>query len=374
MNCKACFDYEGNTVLHWATRGDNLKLVEYLIKEVGCDATVKNATSVTAYDFSEHARIRQYLLPIQLQAETKECLANGGQGLAAGIDLGGAQRQMYANLAPPPAAAVMASPPPTGHPPPTVAAAAMGGSAGGYGANSMTSRYVAYTPGSTNIYGGAMVPQPAPAPVVVQQPSQYSYHPQQQQQQQQSMDPPAPSESSIPAPVPSPTVNGNNDPVAAGPMPGPGPSQEAPVSANKKTQQPLFTALPPPPFYNKPAVTKTAPRERLRPDGFHSSSSDVALQKKYGHVKQELGDLPPPPISNGSANGFSFSAYAAPPPVVNVAAPPIPVDPVVAPSMANASIIGNQVPPQQNFAPPPNMNYAASNPAPPQEEEEGDFM
>eukprot|EP00551_Chaetoceros_affinis_P008143 CAMPEP_0203683786 /NCGR_PEP_ID=MMETSP0090-20130426/47703_1 /ASSEMBLY_ACC=CAM_ASM_001088 /TAXON_ID=426623 /ORGANISM="Chaetoceros affinis, Strain CCMP159" /LENGTH=1339 /DNA_ID=CAMNT_0050552941 /DNA_START=34 /DNA_END=4053 /DNA_ORIENTATION=- len=61
----------------------------------------KNIYGQTPYDVTQSDSIRQYLLPIQLQAETRECLKNGGVGLPAGCDLGGLKIE-NSNLGPPP--------------------------------------------------------------------------------------------------------------------------------------------------------------------------------------------------------------------------------------------------------------------------------
>ena len=42
-------------------------------------------------------------------------------------------------------------------------------------------------------------------------------------------------------------------------------------------------------------------------DGFHSSSSDPALQQKYGHVKETVNVAPPPIAPAGSASYSLFS-------------------------------------------------------------------
>ena len=58
-------------------------------------------------------------------------------------------------------------------------------------------------------------------------------------------------------------------------------------------------------------------KAKFRPDGFHSSSSDVSLQKKYGHSSHgttPAAAIPPPPSSGNSAgppSGGSSNPYAA---------------------------------------------------------------
>ena len=41
-------------------------------------------------------------------------------------------------------------------------------------------------------------------------------------------------------------------------------------------------------------------------DGFHTSASDPALQKKYGHTKNKI-DIAPPPIFNTVNNNNNFN-------------------------------------------------------------------
>lgn len=108
------FDAQGNTPLHYAcssTHPAALDLVKLFVIEYNVSVTVKNAMGQTPYDVSKQDRIRQYLLPIQLQRETQECLDNGGQGLPPGIDLGGLSINRH--LPPPPMAPTMGSVPPT---------------------------------------------------------------------------------------------------------------------------------------------------------------------------------------------------------------------------------------------------------------------
>ncbi len=102
-------DAAGNTVLHYAclsTSHNAFSFVQFLIEayksySVQHGISQKNNSGETAYDVARNDMIRQYLLPIQLQFETQECLNNGGVGLPQGIDLGGLKIQNR-NLAPPP--------------------------------------------------------------------------------------------------------------------------------------------------------------------------------------------------------------------------------------------------------------------------------
>lgn len=63
-------DVQGNTALHHAARNGNLDMVKVLV-ERGCSVLAKNNSNQTAYDVSEaHHFVRQYLLPLQFQAES----------------------------------------------------------------------------------------------------------------------------------------------------------------------------------------------------------------------------------------------------------------------------------------------------------------
>jgi len=85
-------DSEGNTALHCAAMGTlpgALEVVKLLVQEMAADVSLKNSAGQTPYNAAPLNAVRQYLLPLQLQKETKEALANGGQGLIPGMDMGG---------------------------------------------------------------------------------------------------------------------------------------------------------------------------------------------------------------------------------------------------------------------------------------------
>ena len=88
-----------------------------LIQEYGASAMSKNSQGQTPYDASTVNSVRQWLLPLQLQAETQYALDNGGAGLPPGIDLGGL-RVKNLNLPPPPTFGATPSPGPAGGMPP----------------------------------------------------------------------------------------------------------------------------------------------------------------------------------------------------------------------------------------------------------------
>lgn len=50
----------------------------------------------------------------------------------------------------------------------------------------------------------------------------------------------------------------------------------------------------------------------FKPDGFHSSSSDPALQLKYGHIKQEINIAPPPIAPTAGQYSMYGTANTAP--------------------------------------------------------------
>jgi hypothetical protein len=90
-------DNEGNNALHFACMSQHpnaLPIVKKILEIVGKEQVpyylnMRNGLGQTPYDAATLNSIRQYLLPIQLQAETQAALDNGGQGLPPGIDLPG---------------------------------------------------------------------------------------------------------------------------------------------------------------------------------------------------------------------------------------------------------------------------------------------
>lgn len=196
-------DLAGNTPLHYAsmsTAPNGLDMIKLLITNYGASVVARNAQGQTPYDVAILNSIRQYLLPIQLQAETQIALDNGGQGLPPGIDLGGMQIK-NSTMAPPP---TFAGPP----------------------GNTTTSTSTVQSP---NVSTGAT----------------------------------SPSQTTQVTPAPS--------------------SRE----------------------YSRVGSSSAALGGKYRADGFHSSSSDVSLQKKYGHATVGTYSNIAPPPSSGNSVGVS---------------------------------------------------------------------
>jgi len=61
-------DQNGNSPLHYAAKYGHLDLCKYLV-ERGSMVNIKNKQLQTPYDISESHAVRQYLLPLQFQAE-----------------------------------------------------------------------------------------------------------------------------------------------------------------------------------------------------------------------------------------------------------------------------------------------------------------
>uniref|UniRef100_A0A7S3KVZ5 Uncharacterized protein n=1 Tax=Amphora coffeiformis TaxID=265554 RepID=A0A7S3KVZ5_9STRA len=288
-------DSGGNTVLHCAAscaQPVGLDLVKVLVQEMGANVCAKNYQGQTPYDVASLNNIRQFLLPIQLQQETREAIANGGTGLPPGIDMGGLKIQ---NAPPPPVPGAMGGgppPPQVGHPP-----------------QGMTSPMA---------QGGPSSPYPQP-------PNPFG----------QSIT--TPSTSQGPSPYPQPPYSGSAPminqsvtsqqataaalapPPPAAQMMGSPPNQTAPPAPGQQQQPATTTSSAPAPAsgggkheyaltgYSSAAIYKSAPGSGgIRPDGFHSSSSDKRLQQKYGHEQsQQYAHIPPPPSSGSSLGALS---------------------------------------------------------------------
>jgi hypothetical protein len=237
-------DGEGNTPLHSACMSknpDNLALIKRLVEIVGKPAVgVKNNAGQTPYDVATLNSIRQYLLPIQLQAETQAALDNGGVGLVPGMDLCGL-RVTPKNVAPPPTMTMM-------QPPPAVSP----------------------SPGYSRSVSGPL-PGAANSPVESSQPS-----------------------SMFATPSPHPPVRSASSPDDMGtsrPPPAPPSSGGGGQYAYRGSSSAAMTTV-----------------KGIKPDGFHSSSSDKNLQEKYGHQAVNSGTaLPPPPSSGNSVGSYGMT-------------------------------------------------------------------
>jgi hypothetical protein len=369
------FDAQGNTPLHYACASSHpaaLDLVKLLVTEYNVSVTVKNAMGQTPYDMSKQDRIRQYLLPIQLQRETQECLDNGGQGLPPGIDLGGLSINRH--LPPPPMAPTMGSAPP--------AVASMGKYAipsYGMGApNTVTppiqSSYQqpmqnfpqvnsspnvpnymnfnsALNPNLNTLSVPSNTPESASSPPVNDSSSPITNNPVVVASDNHVHQPPV----AAAVVTDSKPVNNSATDVVANNTPAtelhtdanannstPSPAQEikneshATSSTEKSTAAGVNNNSTPTlnSGYARRGFSTAAvlpSNAKYKPDGFHSSSSDTSLQQKYGHDSSVTGppsgqyrvqNIGPPPlggVSNTANAGYNsgpvmtnqYSAYAS---------------------------------------------------------------
>jgi hypothetical protein len=269
-------DASGNTPLHCAVMSNNqettLMVVKMLLQEYQASVLAKNASGQTPYDVASLNMVRQFLLPLQLQQETQAALDNGGVGLPPGIDMGGLKIS-NAHLPPPPMAPTSGggmsltntggtryAPPPslvTGPPATSTAPSAH--------YTSPSSVHSSVSPhGSTLVppeTGGTVSGAPGQGHQLASQTSQPAVS---------TTSPPVATVS--PLAIPGPPSSGNSDYARTG-------SSSAA-------------------FY-KPS--SQSGRSFIRPDGFHSSSSDKSLQQKYGHDTTAYSNAPPPPMSSGNA-------------------------------------------------------------------------
>ena len=238
-------DAEGNTALHFASmskKPNALDIVKVLITKYGAPVLAKNAQGQTAYDVASIPSVRQYLLPLQLQEETRIALSNGGVGLIPGMDLGGLK---IANSHLPP--------------PPTIP-----------GRFPPAEQQYASPMGVAEQQGTGLPPPGTPAtfsspPVITSLVST-----------------PAPDSGAPAGSFPAPPSSGNRDYSLRG--------------------------------YSSAAIDikSSDGRRVLKPDGFHSSSSDKRLQQKYGHQSgNRYANLPPPPKSGDQATPPTSSPASA---------------------------------------------------------------
>ncbi len=263
-------DVEGNTALHFASmskKPNALDMVKILVTKYGASVLAKNSQGQTAYDVASIPSLRQYLLPLQLQEETRIALNNGGVGLIPGMDLGGLK---VANSHLPP--------------PPTV-------------------------PGSFPLQEQQFT---SPTGVTQQQSQDPAFTPTDTATSFSSHYLPPPPVMTSLASSTSPDSGAPPSGSSAGSIPA------APSSANRD-----YSLR----GYSSAAIDiKTSDGRRvLKPDGFHSSSSDKRLQQKYGHQSgNRYANLPPPPRSgeqvtppvtspaSGGVSGAPLSANSNP--------------------------------------------------------------
>eukprot|EP00538_Stauroneis_constricta_P000509 CAMPEP_0119553754 /NCGR_PEP_ID=MMETSP1352-20130426/6427_1 /TAXON_ID=265584 /ORGANISM="Stauroneis constricta, Strain CCMP1120" /LENGTH=984 /DNA_ID=CAMNT_0007600219 /DNA_START=188 /DNA_END=3142 /DNA_ORIENTATION=+ len=231
-------DANGNNPMHYAamsTQLNALEVIKTLISDYNASVTQKNGSGKTPYDMASIDSVRQYLLPIQLQAETQFALDNGGVGLPPGIDLGGLKIQ-NSNMPPPPTSF-------GGGPPAASAPAPPPMQPFGQPSASASQGYQQHQPAVSAPVSGMVSPAPASMPV------QTSHH---------------------------------------------APQQAAPASGDQGYARVGSSSAA---IYSQ---ARDKSRSFVRPDGFHSSSSDVSLQKKYGHHTSSNRNIAPPPASGGS--------------------------------------------------------------------------
>ena len=270
-------DAAGNTPLHAASSSKKepaaLQVVKMLITEYGASVTVKNSQGQTPYDVAPLNNVRQYLLPLQLQAETQAALDNGGVGLPPGIDLGGLKIN-NSHLPPPP----MGGPPMgAGGPPP-------GGAA----------MPPTPTPGT---------PAGMPPPVGGLPPAQPGMAAPAQPSVSTAVQTEIPTQTATPPPagIPAPPVMGGGAATATVQ-----PSQASALTTNTSSHSAPSSA-PDPSGYARAGYSSAAiaSKKFRKPDGFHSSSSDKRLQEKYGHASTTgyASAVPPPPRSGNAVTG-----------------------------------------------------------------------
>ena len=283
-------DAAGNTPLHCAAMSSHptqtLQVVKSLITEFQASVTAKNAVGETPYDVAPLNVVRQYLLPLQLQEETRIALDNGGAGLPPGIDLGGLKIS-NSHLSPPPTAIGAPGPPPQpassmgAGPPPQQQAGRMGATgppqAGGVGALSQPPQQQP-TIATTTTMASPPAALGMPAPPAMSSISS---------ERRSSSQPVTPTDSS--------SIGGNNNAVPP-----------APTSTGSDYARRGYSSA-------AIGIRNSQGRRVLKPDGFHSSSSDKNLQAKYGHQPAVYGSgraVPPPP---SSGNSSSHAPQSAPP-------------------------------------------------------------
>jgi hypothetical protein len=108
---------------------------------------------------------------------------------------------------------------------------------------------------------------------------------------------------------PPPIITNTNTRISVQGAPPPPPLSTASPMILEANQQPLEHAR-----YNTASSAPNSANLRYRPDGFHSSSSDVNLQTKYGHVAVPTVVPPPPPPPPGASSSTAGVVGLPPPP------------------------------------------------------------
>lgn len=246
----------------------------------------RNRAGQTAYDVAVRDTVRQYLLPLQLQAETQAAIDTGA-ALPPGTDLGGLK--IASSLPPPPTGMMpmpMATPPlNTGMTHPTTHAHHY------YSTTAATQSSQQYTPTP-----GLVPPPTFPPAVPLAAPLAHRY-------------------ASAPAAAAAATNNSSSNspstefasstgattavvdkpPISGGGLP------RAPGSTGSQQHGYARTGR------SSAAILRGG---MILPDGFHSSSSDKNLHEKYGNITVLNTALPPPPIS-GNAVGLDLAAIGS---------------------------------------------------------------
>ena len=292
------FDQRGATPLHHAAAGTGpgaRATVQALVQEFGADPTVRDSGGRTPYDVAAADSVRQYLLPIQLQRETQQAIDAGGHALPPGIDMGGIRVPQKA-VAPPP---VMVGAAGTAHQfrsagGPAYAAPPVGGMGDGGGPSPSPAAppglAAMMSPPPAHQVASALAPPPGTTPASASASASASAAP-----------PATPSASAFATPHP-PVVAAAHTVEAPAPSPAPVPAAASSSGYARRG-------------YSSAAVLPS--KAKYMPDGFHSSSSDVGLQAKYGHVAAGVprsapspagvagAAVAPPPLSSGTADAAS---------------------------------------------------------------------
>jgi hypothetical protein len=248
-------DDQGNTPLHYAAKGGHVDACKILV-ERNSGILKLNRSRQTAYDAADgHDIVRQYLLPILLDAERQ---ANTSAPIQPPAYMN--NNSIHTNPQPPSYSQPPTStPPPVGMPPPSGPPSSAGPSGPPlpfHSSGNIYSRYVPYDP-HTN--------QAAPPGAPVSQPPVY---------------PPTQAGTGMPPPGAYPQHG-------AGPPNGMMAPPTGSIAGMGQGSVPTYGQ-------SRAAVEGGKAMKKFVPDGFHTSASDPVLQARYGHTKQEINVAPPP--------------------------------------------------------------------------------